>query len=340
MTRPSGEAFVLIATALSAALASRAGEAPGGGAGSGGLADLLPPYAVSKEAREAAEVRLTSPAVGGDHDPAPSGEGQWLVFASTRDSGAPQLYRRDMSGGPVRRLTSGTGARLHPDVSPDGDMVACAAEVAGSWDIVILSAEGGGESNLTVTPDFDEIHPTWSPKGDALAFGRRDPADGVWWVCAMRRGAREASPICEGLAPEWSPSGDRVVFQRARGRGGAEFALWVVEVARSEDGSFAARGGATEVYSDVKLGALSPAFGPRGEWIAFVSMPLPEAAFTAEAPRGGDVMVVRADGTGLRRVETSRPACRAPAWTGDRIVFSSDDDAGRASLWNVAAGSP
>jgi Tol biopolymer transport system component len=127
------------------------------------------------------------------------------------------------------------------------------------------------------------------------------------------------------------------VFQRARGRGRGEFALWVVDVARSADGSFAASGGATEVYSDIKRGALSPAFGPRGEWIVFVSIPLPILDATGGV-RGGDVMVVRVGGTGLRRVETSRPACRGPAWTGERVVFSSDDDSGAASLWNVAAG--
>jgi Tol biopolymer transport system component len=335
VTRQRGEAFVFIAVALSAALQSRAGEAPGGG-----LADLLPAYAVSKEAREAAETRLSSPTAGGDHDPAPSPDGAWVAFASTRDSAQPQLYRRDTTGGPVRRLTSGLGARVQPAVAPDGTQIACAGEVAGSWDILVLPAEGGREANLTATPDLDEIHPTWSPSGDALAFSCRDPADGVWWICAKRRGAARASRICEGLYPEWSPSGDRIVFQRARGRGRGEFALWVVEVAEAAGaagGGFVARGGAIQIRSSTSAGAVGPVFGPRGEWIAFVSIPLPEKAFAA-APRGGDVMAVRTDGSGLRRVPTSRSVCRGPAWSGGRIVFSSDDDAGRASVWSVAAG--
>ena len=335
MTRLRGEAFVFLA--LSAALASRAGQAPGQRGRAEGLADLLPPYAVSEEAKAAAETRLTSPPEGADHDPAPSPDGSWFVFASTRDSGRPQLCRRSIAGGPVRRLTSGPGARLQPAVSPGGAEIACAGEVDGSWDIIVLPSEGGREANLTATPDLDEIHPTWSPSGDALAFSRRDPADGVWWICAKRRGAGPATRICEGLCPDWSPAGDVIAFQRARGRGRGESTLWTVEVAETPDGGFAARGGATEIHSKPGRGAVGPAFGPRGEWIAFASIALPLHGF-ADAPRGGDLVLVGADGEGLRTVPAPHGASRSPAWAGGRIIVAGEDDAGRAGIWSVPAG--
>ncbi len=349
MTCSRGEAFVIIAISLSWGVASGAAESPGAGMRPGNMADLLPPYVISTDAREAAETQLTLPAEGGDHDPAPSPDGSWFAFTSTRDSARPQLYRRaidDNDGETLSQLTSGPGARIQAAVAPDGTEIACAGEVAGSWDIVILPADGGRETYLTTTPDLDEIHPTWSPSGETLAFSRRDAADGVWWICVKRRGAAGANRICEGLFPEWSPAGDVIVFQRPRGQGRGQFALWVIEVVEvgkigevegPPGGGFAARGGATRIYSTPSAGAMGPAFGPRGEWIVFISIPLPENDFAA-APRGGEVMAVRADGTGLRRVPTPRPVCRAPAWVGRRIVFSSDSDDGRAGIWSVPDG--
>jgi Tol biopolymer transport system component len=344
--RLRGEAFVLIAISLSAAFASSAEETPDAGTQPGNMTDLLPPYVISTHAREAAETQLTSSSEGEDHNPALSPDGAWLAFASTRDSATPQLYRRAVDGsGMVRRLTSTPGARVQAAIAPDGKEIACAGEVAGSWDIVILPAEGGSETFLTTTPDFDEIHPAWSPSGDALAYSRRDPADGVWWICVKRRDEATASRICEGLNPEWNPAGDLVVFQRPRGRGRGEFALWTVEVAQDDEvgessgdasGSFALRGGATKLYSSTSAGAVGPAFGPRGEWIVFISIALSDDD-QAAAPRGGEIMVVRTDGTGLRRLPTSRSVCRSPAWVRGRIVFSSDDDDGRARIWSVPA---
>ena len=342
MIRMRGEVFVIMA--LSAAWAAAAADAPAGpGTRPGLAADLLPPYAVSEAARREAEAQVTSPREGGDYDPSPSPDGTWLAFASTRDTPEPQVYRRAVAGGAVRRLTSGPGACVQPAVSPDGREIACAASAGGSWDIMVLPAEGGREAGLTSTPDLDEIHPAWHPSGEALAFSRRDPADGVWWICAKRRGAGSASRICEGLYPSWSPSGDRIVFQRARGRGRGKFVLWVVEVVEvaeymeTRGGGFAARGGVTEIHSSAEWGAVGPAFGPRGEWIAFAAVPLPERPF-ADPPRGGDIRMVRADGSGLRRVPTSRRLNWSPAWAGDSIFFSSEDDAGRAGTWSVAAG--
>jgi Tol biopolymer transport system component len=86
-------------------------------------------------------------------------------------------------------------------------------------------------------------------------------------------------------------------------------------------------------YVPRDLHAIEPRWSPDGLLIAFFSS-TPDAL-------GGDVYVVRPDGSGLRRLTTGDSSSR-PEWTGDgRIVFarSVGDPSGPAAfeLWNMDA---
>jgi len=71
---------------------------------------------------------------------------------------------------------------------------------------------------------------------------------------------------------------------------------------------------------------LSPDVSPDGEWIAFRSL-------------GGqeDLLLVRSDGTGLRKLTDDPHRDRGPAWSpdGKRIGFYSNRDGGRYEIWVI-----
>jgi len=330
-----GESFVLLALAGWAVSGCGAGSEER--AARGILTpSLLPPYAVAAGPQASSLALHTWAADGGDYDPAPSPDGTWLVFASTRNSREPQLYRQGISAAVVTQLTSPPGEYIQPAVSPDGTEVAFAGRDAGSWDIWIMPSSGGARENLTSTPGLDEIHPTWHPSGKALAFNAYRPQDGEWWICARSRGSSTVSWIAPGLAPSWSPRGDRIAFQRARRRGGREYALWSVDV-RAEEGGLFSGGAESQILSSPSFSAVEPAFSPDGERLVFVAI-----EHGSRQSESCDLWSVRIDGTDLVRLTNTPEPEYGPAWSGigregetGRVFFTSERD-GRVNIWSLA----
>lgn len=363
----SARSLILIALGL-LALASgcgKTGTGEDGGAGAArfrfsGTADSMPPFAVSAKPHTGSLSVHSFTREGADDAPAPSADGSWLVFASTRNSEEPQLYRQPSAGPVVTQLTYGPASHVQPAVSPDGREIAYAGNDTGSWDCWIMPAGGGSRENLTSTRDLDEVHPAWHPSGRALAFSAYRPQDEQWWVCAKSRGASGVSWIAPGLNPHWSPKGGRIVFQRAKERGRREYGIWTVEV--SVDANGLVSGGAqSQIVSDTAWSAIEPAFSPDGERIAFAAVPLPEGAGPKTGrskrggtkrgrkvapppipPIGGDIWCVRVSGTDLVRLTATPEPEWNPAWAGKpagrgengRVFFVSERD-GQRNIWSL-----
>lgn len=187
---------------------------------------------------------------------------------------------------------------------------------------------------------------TFSPDGTRLAFVRpvvRDPAanESVIAILDLATGqiieldstysatsAQTGSPCRDGCssgdnyAVDWSPDGTRLIFGR-QGIGAGDDTLFIVNV----DGS--------DLHEIVALDlhAIGPRWSPDGSEIAFVSKTNPDW--------GGDVYMVRPDGTGLRRL-TTVGFIGQPAWTREgRLVFTrraSETPAGPVfELWIMDA---
>ncbi len=119
--------------------------------------------------------KVTDPGLGqvaplGHQDPAwrPDG-GRLLYVRSDRDGakGTPRIY----SYNPATRKTAPLSAPgyLHPSWSPDGKYVTATKTSAFGTDIVILDAADGAEL-LRLTTDGSSWAPTWSPRGDEIAY--------------------------------------------------------------------------------------------------------------------------------------------------------------------------
>lgn len=133
---------------------------------------------------------LTSPLPGlpsanGDNircDWSPKGTG--IAFTSNRD-GNQEIYVIDADGEGLRRLTNAAGSDANPAFSPKGDRIAFESNRDGTPEIYVMNADGGEPTRLTnfsavPTPSNVSVtKPTWSPKGDRIAFQRRVGAQGV-----------------------------------------------------------------------------------------------------------------------------------------------------------------
>ena len=243
----------------------------------------------------------------------------------------------------IRQLTS-TGTNRDPAWSPDGSRLAFVRDNGGEgWrDIAVMNADG---SNVTrvIAPEYYSdpgsseqypvwvASPTWSPRGDALAFVSCSNECSLF-VQQLSDGGRRlvAAPgfpggVVFGSSAVWSPDGNRIAFFGFHGLliGGDDTPFYSLRLANA-DGS-----GVTEIVPVTGANMEGATWSPDGTRIAF-SM-------------NSDIYVVHADGSGLRRLTTYAFA-ESPAWSpdGTRIAYArfSSDPEPRIMAIPAAGGEP
>lgn len=101
-----------------------------------------------------------------------------IAFTSSRD-GNQEIYVIDADGAGLHRLTNAVGNDANPAFSPKGDRIAFESNRTGRPEIWVMNADGSDPVRLTnfdaeATPsNVNVAKPTWSPKGDRIAFHRR-----------------------------------------------------------------------------------------------------------------------------------------------------------------------
>ena len=111
-------------------------------------------------------------------------------------------------------ITHGDNSASDAAWSPDGRRIAFTRCGAGSCDIHVMNADGGGEERLTDGERPGEQDPTWSPDGRHIAF-----AD-LGGIVVMNADGQDWRRVTDGPAddgnPDWSPVGPDIAFD---GRG-------------------------------------------------------------------------------------------------------------------------
>jgi TolB protein len=98
--------------------------------------------------------------------------GGQLVFASNR-SGPEQIYRANLDGTDMERLTDGTGEAGNPAWHPDGQFLAFSwtrGFAAGAWNVFIMDIGNHQYTQLTHGEGRNE-NPSWAPDGKHIVFG-------------------------------------------------------------------------------------------------------------------------------------------------------------------------
>jgi TolB protein len=238
--------------------------------------------------------------------------------ASPRESGlrsSPQPVAETTlapasSAGPAVRSVSASGPI---DRSSLSGRIAFSAGPPHAEDVYIVDADGTNLVRVTDDPaaDFD---PTFAPDGARIAYRHQpgdDPTTDIYVVGSTGSHPRDLTPNHEvaDWGPAWSPDGTEIAWNSERDTRG-----------RFRGFLMRPTGGAVKpLGADVWVEY--PAWSPDGSKLAFM----------AQTPEGSDnyeVFVVRADGTGLRRLTDSPGSDGWPSWSpdGTKILFSSVRD--------------
>ncbi len=210
--------------------------------------------------------------------------------------------------GSRKRVLRHAGAKFEHDAtfSPDGRSILFVRD-----ERIHLMRRDGSRPRPLRRDFLEQGCPRFSPDGTMISLWRgRGAKSGAYFVMnadgtGLRRIVNSRGEIFAWGCPSWFPDGKQVVFVK-------DYNLYVASV----DGTSIAR------LTDDKDGTLYlPSVSPDGRWIACYGF-IPEGRYG-----GNGIMVMRADGTGIRRITTSTSEFRPDAgasWSpdGKRIVFS------------------
>ena len=251
-------------------------------------------------------------------------ETQPIVYArSVGEIDSPkttEIFIMDGDGTNEIRLTDNSKEDAFPALSPDGTRIAFSRKTRGQYDLFVMDADGTDVRKLMGAPNSDEVLPTWSPKGNKIAFTATTdiPNDG-WQSDIYRMRVSDGrfrrltyTPRTKEFAPDWSPDGTLIAFTKQNekhhryGIGtvapNAEEYAWLVINPLSGSG-----------YTDV-----NPSWSPDSEWVAF-SRDHGEDPFV-------DIFKVSRDGTQTEAVTDLSSLAQNPVWgADDRILFMHDE---------------
>src|SRR5271165_2821185 len=132
--------------------------------------------------------------------------GSELIFVSDR-GGLPQLYRMNIDGTDVQRLTNGEGEAVNPSWSPDGQHIAFAwtrGYAPGSYNIFIMDVSSRDYIQLTSGEGRNE-NPNWAPDGVHIVYSSKRGRSSQ--ICTMRADGSDKRPLTTAGSnqnPVWS----------------------------------------------------------------------------------------------------------------------------------------
>ncbi|MGH7650458.1 MAG: TolB family protein [Gemmatimonadaceae bacterium] len=224
------------------------------------------------------------------------------------------------------QLTTGSGAELWPDVSPDGRYVALASNSSGHNEIYVLDLRDKTKTlrNVSnISGATDSNWPRWSPDGRRIAFhSNRDGNYHIFTVKADGTDLRRITTYATSAAaldqfPDWSPNGRQLVFRRGEPPGNPGD-IYVAD-ADGEERNVRA------LTTNPALDQMA-AWSPNGRQIAFMSTRDGYPSVFVMTPAGDTPEHAAVNLTPRDQSSANSDwASRAPAWSkdGEQIYFSS-----------------
>ena len=231
-----------------------------------------------------------------------------IAFYSNRD-GDFDIYVMNPDGTGVTQLTNNPADEYLPLWSPDGTRITFGRCAGGLCDVVVINADGSGETVVT----HDGFPGAWSPDSRQIAFGR---SDGIFVVNVDGSGlVRVADPQ---FVTGWSPDGRQILLGNNRD---GDFEIYALHL----DGS-----GIIQLTNNT-------ANDGGGRW----SPDGTRIAFTSDRDGGDlDIFVMNADGSNVNQLTRNDVvADEGPGWSpdGTQIAFDSNRDGGDEDIFIMNA---
>jgi TolB protein len=156
---------------------------------------------------------------GTSGSPAWSPDGSEIAFMSSQ-SGDPEIYIADTTGGHLRRITFAAGVSTSPAWNPKtGKQMAFVSDRGGSPVLYVSNSDGSDVQKLNLPDMGYVIDPSWSPNGQLLAFSWRRPS-GNYDIYAMDIVSQQLVELTKDAGrnerPSWAPDGRHIVFESTR----------------------------------------------------------------------------------------------------------------------------
>ena len=161
------------------------------------------------------------------------------------------IVEMDFKGKVLRKLTSGGALDVSPSPSPNGSQIAFCSDRGGSPQIYVMNADGGNIHRISFTGSSYCTSPTWSPKGDKIAFVCRDQGFHIFVSDTSGGQAVRLTYAGNNEDPSWAPDGRALAFSSNLGKGGARSIV-----------IYSLLGGSAKQVSFTKSEDAMPAWGP------------------------------------------------------------------------------
>lgn len=164
-------------------------------------------YICSADAHFKSIKRLTDGPL--DEGIAVTSDGKVLLF-DREVEGNRDIYRINIDGTNLQRLTAHPGRDFHGSWSPDGAKIVFARDGNEHIGIYIMNADGSEQNPLLTNAD-DNLDPSWSPKGDMIAFSKNGKTPCLFRLNdAKWRSLIPFTLFCRH--PSWLADGDGIAF--------------------------------------------------------------------------------------------------------------------------------
>ena len=253
-----------------------------------------------------------------------SPDGTQIVFtrldSGDESEGSAEVFVMNADGTGVRQLTDNDTDDWGGYWSPDGSQINFVnfgdvdADTAGGSEAFVMNADGTGVRQLTDN-DTDDWPADWSPDGTRMLL--ISFADGDSEIFIINADGSNPIQLTHNDAEEWnaswSPDGTQIAFESDRD---GDMETYVMNA----DGT----GVRQLTHNDAQDWA--PLWSPDGTRIAFDSDRYGADHGDGSAYGAADVLIMNADGSGVRRLTNHDAYDSGGFWSpdGTQIVFSSD----------------